>query len=79
MTPSEAVDRVARVAGLSPERLSWATIEDFPGLVYVTVRDAGGEPLVGGEAFVVDAEDGTVHRVPASVPPRVNCRNVRAG
>lgn len=79
MTPAEAVDRVARATGLPPEGLAGATIEDFPGLVYVTARDAGGDPLVGGEAFVVDADDGAVHRVPASVPPRVNCRNVRAG
>ncbi len=76
MTGSEAVSRVAEVTGLSPEVLVAASIEGFPRFFYVTMQDAAGEPLVGGEAFVVETSDGTVHTVSGSLPPKLNCRDI---
>ncbi|MBW3614260.1 MAG: hypothetical protein KY439_02995, partial [Actinobacteria bacterium] len=72
----EVVGLVAETSGLSPDVLVVASIDGFPHFFYVTLRDAAGEPLVGGDAFVVETETGAVHRVSASLPPRVNCRNI---
>ena len=60
------------------DRLHSSRVEGFPDYVYVTMESTD-DPIVGGISYVVDLREEKVHPRSASVPPRVNCENVRAG
>ena len=51
-------------------------VSGFPEFWYVTAT-AGGQPLIGGAAYVVHRKSGSATRVPASKPPRLNCAQIR--
>ena len=61
---------------LSDAVLAASEIDGFSEFVYVTslVDDM---PAIGGNAYVVQVANGTVHVCSASVPPRINCQTVR--
>ena len=71
-----AVEAVQSMFGLQGDRqLNPAIIEGFPEYVYVSISER--EPVIGGPAFVVDISNWHVHKVPGSLPPRLNCQNIR--
>jgi DNA-binding protein HU-beta len=65
-----------RVPRLAERQLDAGFLEEYPDLLYVTILDDLGEPLIGGQAYVVSLAAREVVAVSASRPPRASIEQV---
>jgi len=74
----DAIRRVATELTADVRDFAASEIADYPEFVYVIELGRDGECRLGGPAYLVERQTGTLHCVATNTHPKHTCRDIRA-